>query len=55
MLDTPILAAFNGSSGHSEPLDQTKIDSTDHREGDREEMAIRKPKTGQDFILIRLR
>lgn len=46
MLDTPILAAFNGSSGCSEPLDQTKIVSTNHSEGDREEeMAISKPKT----------
>jgi len=40
------LAAFNSSSGCSEPLDQTKIVSTNHSEGDREEMAIRKPKTG---------
>lgn len=50
MLNTPIFAAFNGSSGCSEPLDKTKIVSANHSEGgrggDREEMAMRKPKTG---------
>lgn len=49
MLDTPILAAV------LETLDQTKNISENRSEGDTKDMAIRKPKTGKDFIFIGLR
>lgn len=49
MLDTPIRAAV------LETLDQTKNISENRSEGDTKDMAIRKPKTGEDFIFIGLR